>query len=74
MTKKNYIIKAKRGYVVVVEGAPEKEITDKESVAKIKRLIGIRREAGRKLSKLIRDRGVTTASINNATQTLGAGE
>jgi hypothetical protein len=71
---KSYIIKTKRGYVAVVEGGQEKEITEKQAVAEIKRLIKIRHKAGRDLSKLIRHRGVTAASINNATSTVGAGE
>ncbi len=71
---KNYIIKTKRGYLAVVEGGREKDITDKEAVAEIKRLLRIRKEAGLELSKLIRDRGLTTASVFQATRTLGAEE
>jgi hypothetical protein len=68
---KHHIIKTKRGYLAVVEGGQTKEITDKEAVAEIKRLLTIRKKAGIELSKLIRDRGLTTAMMFQATRTLG---
>lgn len=68
---KHHIIKTKRGYLAVVEGGQTKEITDKEAVAEIKRLLRIRKKAGIELSKLIRDRGLTTAMMFQATRTLG---
>jgi hypothetical protein len=68
---KHHIIKTKRGYLAVVEGGHQKELTDKKSVAEIKRLLGIRKKAGIELSKLIRDRGLTTAAMFQATRTLG---
>jgi hypothetical protein len=69
--KKPHIIKTKRGYHAVVEGGQAKELTNKKDVAEIKRLLKVRRDAGVELSKLIRDRGVTTASEFEATRTLG---
>jgi hypothetical protein len=68
---KHHIIKTKRGYLAVVEGGQTKEITDKEAVAEIKRLLRIRKKAGIELSRLIRDRGLTTAMMFQATRTLG---
>lgn len=68
---KHHIIKTKKGYVAVVEGGQTKELADKKSVAQIKRLLGIRKKAGIELSKLIRDRGLTTANAFHATRTLG---
>jgi hypothetical protein len=68
---KHHVIKTKRGYLAVVEGGQTKEITDKEAVAEIKRLLRIRKKAGIELSKLIRDRGLTTAMMFQATRTLG---
>ena len=68
---KHHIIKTNRGYLAVVEGGQTKEITDKEAVAEIKRLLRIRKKAGIELSKLIRDRGLTTAMMFQATRTLG---
>lgn len=55
----------------MVEGGQAKELTNKKDVAEIKRLLKVRRDAGVELSKLIRDRGVTTASEFEATRTLG---
>lgn len=71
---KHYIIKTKRGYLAVDEEGRTKEIKDKESVAKVKRLLKARKQAGIELSKLIRDRGLTTASMFQATRTLGEGD
>jgi hypothetical protein len=68
---KHHIIKTKRGYLAVVEGGQTKELADKESVAQIKHLLRIRKKAGIELSKLIRDRGCTTANEFQATRTLG---
>lgn len=70
---KNHIVKTKRGFLAVVEGGHAKEITSKAAIAEIKRLINIRRKAGKELSKLIRDKGCITASVNFATRTRGAG-
>lgn len=69
-----YIIKTKRGYLAVVNGGDEKELTDKEAVAEIKRLLKIRKHAGIQLSKLIRDRGLTSASVHHAARILGEGK
>jgi hypothetical protein len=68
---KHHIIKTKRGYVAVVEGGQSKEITDKAAVAEIKKHLATRKKAGIELSKLIRDRGLTTANMFQATRTLG---
>jgi hypothetical protein len=68
---KHHIIKTKKGYLAAIEGGDKKELTDKESVAEIKRLLGIRKKAGIELSKLIRDRGLTTCNAFQATRTLG---
>jgi len=68
--KKPHIIKTKKGYHALVEGQG-KQLTNKKDVAEIKRLLKVRRDAGIELSKLIRDRGLTTANIFQATRTLG---
>jgi hypothetical protein len=68
---KHHIIKTKRGYLAVVEGGQSKEITDKAAVAEIKKHLATRKKAGIELSKLIRDRGLTTANMFQATRTLG---
>jgi hypothetical protein len=68
---KHHIVKTKRGYLAVVEGGQTKEVADKKSVAQIKHLLRIRKKAGIELSKLIRDRGLTTANEFQATRTLG---
>ena len=68
---KHHIVKTKRGYLAVVEGGQSKEITDKAAVAEIKKHLATRKKAGIELSKLIRDRGLTTANMFQATRTLG---
>lgn len=55
----------------MVEGGQSKEITDKAAVAEIKKHLATRKKAGIELSKLIRDRGLTTANMFQATRTLG---
>lgn len=68
---KHHIVKTKRGYLAVVEGGQSKEITDKESVAKIKGLLATRKKAGVELSKVIRGRGLTSCAMFQATRTVG---
>lgn len=66
-----YIAKIKGGYLAVVEGQGEAEIKDSTTVETIKKLLGERRELGKKLSKLINLRHISPASIHRATIVLG---
>jgi hypothetical protein len=68
---KNYIVETKAGYLAVVEGDGETEITDAETVDKIRKLLEERKEVGKKISKLIYDKGLITASAHHATIALG---
>jgi hypothetical protein len=69
-----YLFKTKDGYEAVGDKGAEIQITDDATVNKIKTLVEKRKKAGEDLTELIVSRGVTAASINNATHTLGAGE
>jgi hypothetical protein len=69
-----YLFKTEDGYVAVGDQGSEIQITDDVTIKKIRDLIKRRKEAGQELTELIASRGVTAASINNATHTLGAGE
>jgi predicted Fe-Mo cluster-binding NifX family protein len=77
----NYVVETKDGLVVVTKnnGNPAKAQKIKKAdkpllVDEIKDLLKIRRKAGRKISKLLRDKGIGTASMHRATLALGDGE
>jgi hypothetical protein len=69
-----YLFKTEDGYEAVGDQGSEIPITDAVTIKEIRALIKVRKEAGQALTKLIASRGVTAASIENATHTLGAGE
>ncbi len=79
---KNYIAKNADGYHLVVYqgagvGATEKDITEAEYpglVADIKAQLEIRKAAGKKISDLIRDSGIISASAHRATIAMGEGD
>lgn len=75
--KDTYIIKTEDGYVVVMEGEKgDRHIGKRDRhFGDIDRLVNERREAGVKLSKLLKAKfGLTAMSNVGATHTTGAGD
>jgi hypothetical protein len=70
---KAYLAEIKDGYVAVVEGAGQGEIKDKPTTEKIKKLLEERRKVHEQLGEIIKDEGITTASIHNV-RVLGEGD
>lgn len=68
------LAKVKGGYLAVIDGGGETLITKKETVEEIKELLKTRRRAGERLSKIIHDTGITTASIHRVAVVLGEGD
>ena len=69
---KAYLAKIKRGYLAVVEGVGEAEITGAD-LGRIEELLEVRKNAAEQLGKIIQDKGISTASIHNV-KVLGEGD
>jgi uncharacterized phage infection (PIP) family protein YhgE len=68
-----YLAEIKDGYVAVVEGAGEAKIKDERTIKKIKKLLKVRKKAHEQLGEIIKDKGISTASIHKV-NVLGEGD